>query len=169
MGIENILKREEEIVSLIFERIGNIPNLHILADNHQHRMGVISFYIDGLHFNLGVKMLNDRFGIQMRGGCSCAGTYGHILLHIPEEVSNEITHQIDSGDFSHKPGWIRFSIHPTMTNAEILEITDALIAMAENHQEWARDYEYLPKTNEFSHKSGDLSIASNVNRIMSQI
>jgi selenocysteine lyase/cysteine desulfurase len=169
MGIENILKREEEIVSLIFERIGNIPNLHILADNHQHRMGVISFYIDGLHFNLGVKMLNDRFGIQMRGGCSCAGTYGHILLHIPEEVSNEITHQIDSGDFSHKPGWIRFSIHPTMTNAEILEVTDALIAMAENHQEWARDYEYLPKTNEFSHKSGDLSIASNVNRIMSQI
>lgn len=169
MGVENILKREEEIVSLIFERIGNIPNLHILADNHQHRMGVISFYIDGLHFNLGVKMLNDRFGIQMRGGCSCAGTYGHILLHIPEEVSNEITHQIDSGDFSHKPGWIRFSIHPTMTNAEILEITDALIAMAENHQEWARDYEYLPKTNEFSHKSGDLSIASNVNRIMSQI
>ncbi|MDZ7846599.1 MAG: hypothetical protein U5L96_07440 [Owenweeksia sp.] len=49
---------------------------------HRQRLGVISFYIDDLHYNVGVKMLNDRFGIQTRGGCSCAGTYGHYLLNV---------------------------------------------------------------------------------------
>ncbi|RZL40009.1 MAG: aminotransferase class V-fold PLP-dependent enzyme, partial [Pedobacter sp.] len=113
MGVENILKREHEIVDLVFNQLKPISNLNILAGEHQDRLGVISFYIDDLHFNLGVKILNDRFGIQTRGGCSCAGTYGHYLLHVDEEKSHELTSKIDSGDLILKPGWIRMSIHPT--------------------------------------------------------
>ncbi|WP_162127442.1 aminotransferase class V-fold PLP-dependent enzyme [Flavobacterium phycosphaerae] len=152
MGVDNILKREHEIVDYIFSELNNIENLHILANQHQDRLGVISFYIDELHFNLGVKLLNDKFGIQTRGGCSCAGTYGHYLLHVDKETSNDLVCQITSGDLIKKPGWIRMSIHPTTTTAEIQMVCESIKALAKNHKEWGVDYEYNFKTNEFVHK-----------------
>ena len=59
MGVDNILKRENELVEYVFKRLENVENIKILAAQHKKRLGVISFYIDGLHFNLGVKLLND--------------------------------------------------------------------------------------------------------------
>ncbi len=158
MGVDKILEREHELVAYIFSRLQNIPNINILAPQHQDRLGVISFYIDDLHYNLGVKLLNDRFGIQTRGGCSCAGTYGHYLLHVDQETSHDIVCQISAGDLEHKPGWIRMSIHPTTTNAEIEYVCDCIIALAEHHKEWAKDYSYNCKTNEFTHKEAQDNI-----------
>jgi selenocysteine lyase/cysteine desulfurase len=153
MGVSNILKREHEIVDYVFSELGNIQNIHILAEEHHDRLGVISFYIDDLHFNLGVKLLNDKFGIQTRGGCSCAGTYGHILLNVNQETSQNLVCQIDSGDLIQKPGWIRMSIHPTTTNAEIEMVCQSIIALSENHKTWSLDYSYNKTTNEFCHKA----------------
>ena len=156
MGVENILEREHELVHYIFDRLEAVQNLHILAQQHKERLGVISFYIDDLHYNLAVKLLNDRFGIQTRGGCSCAGTYGHYLLHVDYETSHELTKEISIGDLVRKPGWIRMSIHPTTTDKEIEFVCDSLIALAQHHKLWAEDYKYDPKSNEFiyqSHKS----------------
>jgi selenocysteine lyase/cysteine desulfurase len=153
MGVENILKREHEIVDYIFSSLGNIPNINILAAQHQERLGVISFYIDDLHFNLGVKLLNDKYGIQTRGGCSCAGTYGHFLLHVDRETSSQLIDEISSGDLIRKPGWIRMSIHPTTTNEEIQWVCDSIITLAKNHQDWAKDYNYNKESNEFIHKN----------------
>jgi selenocysteine lyase/cysteine desulfurase len=152
MGVDNILKREHEIVNFVFDQLGNIENIKILAAEHQDRLGVISFYINELHFNLGVKMLNDKFGIQTRGGCSCAGTYGHYLLHVDVETSHNLVCQIDQGDLIQKPGWIRMSIHPTTTNEEIQFVCNSIKAVATNHQEWEKEYNYNSKTNEFEHK-----------------
>lgn len=151
MGVANILEREKEIVKYIFKELNKETNLVILAGQHQDRLGVISFYIDNLHYNLGVKILNDRFGIQTRGGCSCAGTYGHYLLHVDQDRSNAITCNINSGNLTVKPGWIRMSIHPTTTNDEIQYVCDAISSLARNHQEWSNDYEYNSKTNEYTH------------------
>lgn len=141
MGTENIEVREKEILEMIWLVLDGIPNLHILASEHRNRLGVVSFYIDDLHYNLGVKMLNDRFGIQTRGGCSCAGTYGHFLLNVTPEASMKITSQIDHGNCSLKPGWIRMSIHPTHTNREIEFILDAITQLAANHKNWSEDYD----------------------------
>lgn len=152
MGIQNMLKREEELLSLIFNRLHNIKGIHVLAPEQTHRLGVVSFYIENVHFNLGVKLLNDQFGIQVRGGCSCAGTYGHYLLEVDQNVSNILTAQISQGDLTNKPGWIRMSIHPTMTNEEIAYICDALESLVENHTEWSKDYKYDVRTNEFTHR-----------------
>jgi len=151
MGINNILHREEELIEYIFESLGNVPNIKILAPQQQDRLGVISFYIDNLHYNLGVKLLNDKFGIQTRGGCSCAGTYGHYLLHVDQEQSDLLTNKITAGDLIQKPGWIRMSIHPTTTSAEIAFVCDSIRALAENHEVWATDYNYNRKNNEFTH------------------
>jgi selenocysteine lyase/cysteine desulfurase len=152
MGIENILKREHEIVEYVFDALGNIQNIKILAGQHHDRLGVISFFIKDLHFNLGVKLLNDKFGIQTRGGCSCAGTYGHFLLHVDQEASNKLINEISLGDLIRKPGWIRMSIHPTTTTAEIEYVCSSIKSLAENHISWTLDYDYNKETNEFVHK-----------------
>ena len=153
MGVANILKREHELVEYVFEALNPNPNVVILAQEHQDRLGVISFYVKDLHFNLGVKMLNDKFGIQTRGGCSCAGTYGHYLLHVDQEASNNLVCQITSGDLMKKPGWIRMSIHPTTTTQEIAFVCQSINDLANHHQEWENDYQYNNKTNEFFHKN----------------
>ncbi|MDX5447830.1 MAG: aminotransferase class V-fold PLP-dependent enzyme [Bacteroidota bacterium] len=151
MGVRNILRREHEMIDDIFDRLESIPNLHILAGNTRDRLGVISFFIEGLHYNLGVKLLNDRFGVQVRGGCSCAGTYGHYLLNLSPDISQSIWTEIAHGDLSAKPGWIRMSIHPTMTDQEVEYICHAIREIAENHREWSEDYRYDKQTNEFFH------------------
>lgn len=150
MGVKNILTREHEMVDYVFENLSR-ENIHILAENCKDRLGVFSFYIDGLHYNLAVKLLNDHFGIQVRGGCSCAGTYGHYLLNVSEELSNSITNKINQGILNDKPGWVRMSIHPTMTNRELEFICDAICQVADNFEEWSKDYQYSSKTNEFTH------------------
>ena len=153
MGVENILKREHELVAIVFKKLESVSNIKILANQHRNRLGVISFYIDDLHYNLGVKLLNDRFGIQTRGGCSCAGTYGHFLLHVDQQMSRELTDEISIGELVRKPGWIRMSIHPTSTNEEIEFVCDSILALAKHHEDWAKDYEYARYNNEFVHKS----------------
>ena len=139
-------------VKITFNKLREIENLHILADNVEARIGVFSFYIDNIHHNLIVKLLNDRYGIQVRGGCSCAGTYGHYLLHVDKNHSKKITDKINKGDLSEKPGWVRMSIHPTMTNDELYYIIDAIKATSENIKQWEKDYIYSSKNNEFYHK-----------------
>ncbi|AYN03666.1 aminotransferase class V-fold PLP-dependent enzyme [Flavobacterium sp. 140616W15] len=153
MGVENMLQREHEIVDFVFNELNDIPNIKILASQHQERLGVVSFFIEDLHFNLGVKILNDRFGIQTRGGCSCAGTYGHFLLHVDQETSSKLIDQITIGDLIRKPGWIRMSIHPTTTSDEIAFVCNSIKQLAQNHKEWAQDYEYNKDTNEFIHEN----------------
>jgi len=152
MEVENILKREEEILQIIFERFSKMKDVEILEGVIKKRLGVISFIVNGAHYNLITKLLNDRFGIQMRGGCSCAGTYGHMLLHVDETRSYEILNSIHSGDMLCKPGWIRLSVHPTMANIEIYFIMDAIELTALHFREWAKDYTYDSEANEYSFK-----------------
>ncbi len=153
MSVEKMREREGELVKIAFDEMRKIPGLHILADNVEERLGAISFYVDDIHYNLIVKLLNDRYGIQTRGGCSCAGTYGHYLLHVSPELSKKITDKINHGDFSEKPGWVRISIHPTMTNEEIFYIINALKEIVDNIDDWQTDYDYDIHKNEFFHKS----------------
>jgi len=153
MGTKNIHQREKALTNQAFEGFSKIDGLHILADNVKDRLGIISFYLDNVHFNLVVKLLNDRFGIQVRGGCACAGTYGHYLLDVSYDKSSKITEKINSGDLSEKPGWIRLSLHPTMTDSELKFIINAVGEIAKNHELWSEDYIYINNTNEFRHKS----------------
>jgi selenocysteine lyase/cysteine desulfurase len=153
MGVENILKREEELLNVALTEFRKIPRVHLLANDITERLGIISFYVEDIHYNLMVKLLNDRYGIQVRGGCSCAGTYGHYLLHVDPTRSRRITEKIDEGDLSEKPGWVRLSLHPTMTNDELYYIMNAIQEIVEKIGEFAKDYSYSNKTNEYYHKN----------------
>jgi selenocysteine lyase/cysteine desulfurase len=151
MGVVNIQKREKELAQIAFDGLKEIPGVHILAENVRDRLGILSFYIDNVHYNLVVKLLSDRFGVQVRGGCACAGTYGHFLLDVSYEQSREITDRITHGDLSQKPGWIRLSLHPTMRNEELDIVLEAISQIALNHVQWSKDYLYNKHTNEFIH------------------
>ncbi|MCF8295139.1 MAG: aminotransferase class V-fold PLP-dependent enzyme [Bacteroidales bacterium] len=152
MGVEQIKAREDELLKIAFPAMKAIPGVRILANHSEERLGVISFYIENLHYNLLVKLLNDRYGVQVRGGCACAGTYGHFLLDVTYEMSHSITEKINQGDLSLKPGWVRLSLHPTMTNAELLHILKGIQEIALNFESWKLDYIYNKRNNEFAHK-----------------
>jgi selenocysteine lyase/cysteine desulfurase len=149
MGINNILKREKEQLSLLFSHLEKIPEVHILAGNIKDRIGIVSFYLETIHYNLIVRLLNDRYGIQVRGGCSCAGTYGHYLLNIDKTTSKQITEKITNGDMTAKPGWVRFSIHPIMTDEEILTFIQAIREIIANIDEWKKGYVYDSASNDY--------------------
>jgi selenocysteine lyase/cysteine desulfurase len=151
MGVENIMKREDELLQMALPGLRSIEGIEILANNVDDRLGVISFYHPEIHFNLFVKLLNDRFGVQTRGGCACAGTYGHYLLEVSYDQSREITEKINHGDLSDKPGWVRWSLHPTVTDEEVRSILHAVKEVTLHFREWTADYVYLSNRNEYVH------------------
>jgi hypothetical protein len=69
------------------------------------------------------------------------------FLHVDQETSHKLIDEITLGTFR-KPGWIRMSVHPTTTNAEIEFVCTSIKALAENHKTWALDYTYSRDTNE---------------------
>jgi len=162
MGVEAMARREDAIVAYAMGALGEIPRVHVLAPGCRHRLAILSFYVEDLHYNLVVKLLNDRFGVQSRGGCSCAGTYGHYLLNVDPQRSKRITDRIDRGDLSEKPGWVRLSFHPTSTMAEVRHCIEAVREIVRNGEAWAREYTYSPHSNEYAHNGGTRDVAGRV-------
>jgi selenocysteine lyase/cysteine desulfurase len=153
MDTEKMKFRESYLAEKVWQGLFNVPGLHMLADQLKDRLCIFSFYLEQAHYNLVVKLLSDRYGIQTRGGCSCAGTYGHYLLEVSQEQSKEITSAIDTGINENKPGWIRMSLHPIMKDEEVDLIVEAIRDIAINIKDYSKDYFYDSKKNEYFHKS----------------
>lgn len=151
MGLGAIAEREDAIVRQVFDGLEGVSGVHILAPAHKKRLAVFAFVIDGLHYNLVTRLLNDRYGIQVRGGCACAGTYGHMLFGIDRAQSKAITTKITQGDLSEKPGFVRMSLNPTTSDETIAYILSAIRDVARHGAEWAKEYTYDSSTNEFAY------------------
>ncbi|SFW27584.1 aminotransferase class V-fold PLP-dependent enzyme [Cellulophaga fucicola] len=149
MNVSKIQKREEELLEISYKNLLEVNGLHILGDISVPRIGCISFTVENIHYNLLVRLLNDRFGIQVRGGWSCASTYGHYLFDIDKKESKKITRNIIRKDLTNKPGWVRLSLHPLMTNKELLFICDAIKEIQQKIVLWKKDYQYNQATNEW--------------------
>jgi len=150
MTTDKIKERETFMLNYFFPKLRKIDGIKILADNETNRLPVFSFYHPNIHYNLIVKILSDYYGVQVRGGCACAGTYGHYLLEVTYEKSKKITEKINQGDLSEKPGWVRISFHPTNTNEEMDLVINAIEDVIKNYKIFEKNYSYNPKTNEFS-------------------
>ena len=158
MGVDKIEQREHEMNTMVFNELSGIDNLHLLAENHRDRLSIFSFYIDHTHYNLVVKILNDYFGIQARGGCSCAGTYGHYLLEVDQPKSQQIREEIKHGNLFDRPGWIRMSLHPTTSNDEVRYICEAIKNVATNIDRFKADYTFCAVNKEYQHKNDNKTI-----------
>ncbi len=152
--LDDLEAREEAIVPYAMDALERIPGLHLLARGQRRRLAILSFHVEGIHYNLMVRLLSDRFGVQSRGGCSCAGTYGHYLLNVDPTMSKAITDRIDFGDLSAKPGWVRLSFHPTTTWADIDQSVEAVREVVAHAAAWGADYRYSPVSNEYTHRDG---------------
>ncbi len=126
MGTDNIQAMKSQLMDILWTELAAFEGIDILAEDHRVRQGILSFRGKGIHYHEVVQQLNDTYGIQSRGGCSCAGTYGHYLLGVNQARSKHITDLIDAGDDSEKPGWVRISIHPTMLAEEVLYIASSI-------------------------------------------
>lgn len=151
MDPEKMKKREGELLHRAFDAFAEMERLDIVGgtDRFISRIGALSFNVKGLHYNLVVRLLNDYFGIQARGGWSCASTYCHYLFDMDSENSRKLTEGISQSNLTGKPGWVRLSLHPTMTDKELDFCMEAVREIVEKGEEWGRDYHYEPTNNEY--------------------
>ncbi|WP_144392729.1 aminotransferase class V-fold PLP-dependent enzyme [Pleionea sediminis] len=160
MGVDKIEQREKELRELLMDELSKNSKIKMLEDNVRSRLCIVSFYVLGLHHNLIVRLLNDRFGVQTRGGCSCAGTYGHILLDVDQITSSAITSKIDSGDLTDKPGWVRVSFHPTSKDEDVIRVANAIHQVIENAEEWSKNYSFNTGSGEFEPRQDHIDYLS---------
>ncbi len=130
VGVERIRAREGDFIQRAVESWSQNPNLHILGNKKAWRLSIVSFVVrhgDGaLHHNFIVALLNDLFGIQARGGCSCAGPYGHRLLGIDLDTSRRFECAIGAGGEGIKPGWVRVNFNYFISETVFQFIIDAV-------------------------------------------
>jgi selenocysteine lyase/cysteine desulfurase len=159
VGVDVIREHEEDFWRRAVERWRANPNLEILGNLDADRLSIVSFVVrrDGglyLHHNFVVAVLNDLFGIQARGGCSCAGPYGHRLLGIDLERSHEFEREIARGCEGIKPGWTRVSFNYFISEEVFRYIVDAVDLVATDGWKLLPLYRFDPVTGLWRHRDG---------------
>ncbi len=158
VGVEAIRAREEAYIDRAIAAWSAEPAIGILGNPALPRLSIVSFTIrhDGryLHHNLVVALLNDLFGIQSRGGCSCAGPYGHRLLGIDIETSHAFEREIARGCEGIKPGWIRVNFNYFISEAVFDFLVRAVALIARDGWRLTPWYRFVPATGLWRHSVG---------------
>jgi hypothetical protein len=158
VGVDAIREREHAFIRRALRRWEANPSIEILGSHEADRLSIVSFVVrhEGryLHHNYVVALLNDLFGIQARGGCSCAGPYGHRLLGIDLETSHEFEREIARGCEGIKPGWVRVNFNYFISEAVFSFILDAVDLVAREGWRLLPEYAFDPATGLWHHRAG---------------
>jgi len=158
VGTDLIAAREERLWRAALERWSANPRIEILGNQHSARLSIVSFRIRTgplyLHHNFVVAVLNDLFGIQARGGCSCAGPYGHRLLAIDAARSHAFRDEISLGCEGIKPGWTRVNFNYFISDVTRDYLIDAVDLVAAEGHRLLPDYLFDPHTGLWRHRAG---------------
>jgi selenocysteine lyase/cysteine desulfurase len=158
VGWQNIREREEAFTKRAIARWRNNPNIQILGNLDAWRLSIVSFMVrhnDGyLHYVFVVALLNDLLGVQARGGCSCAGPYGHRLLGIDPTTSGRMLCAILAGQEGARPGWVRINFNYFISEASFEFLLDAVDFVAEHGWKLLPYYRFNPKTGSWVHRDG---------------
>lgn len=153
IGIERIETIESDYLRRAIDRWRTNPNLMLLGRLDTRRLGIVSVVFRGIHHELAVALLNDRYGIQVRGGCMCAGPYGHELLHIDEMHSKFIRDLLDHGRSAAKPGWVRISLGATVTEEDFRTLLEAVEFVAQDGKRLESEYAYEENHNTWQYRN----------------
>ena len=158
-GIDLIKRREDELLNRAFRSWGEHPRIDILGNRDVDRLSIVSFTIRAteggyLHHNAVVAILNDLFGIQSRGGCSCAGPYGHRLLGIDIEQSHAFESQIRIGCEGIKPGWVRVNFNYFIEDEVADYIIESVRLVADSGERLLPLYRFEPSSGLWRHHLG---------------
>lgn len=159
VGVDVINAHEEDFWRRAVDRWRRNPNLEILGNLDAKRLSIVSFVVRKpsgrfLHHNFVVAILNDLFGIQARGGCSCAGPYGHRLLGIGLERSHEFEQEIARGCEGIKPGWARVSFNYFISETVFEYVVEAVDLVATHGWRLLPAYRFDPLTGLWRHRDG---------------
>jgi selenocysteine lyase/cysteine desulfurase len=158
VGWQTIKEKEHGLILRAIESWGENPNIRILGNPKAWRLSIVSFVIEHgkrwLHHNFVVALLNDLFGIQARGGCSCAGPYGHRLLGIDLVRSHEFEREIVRGCEGVKPGWARVNFNYFISQETYDFIVEAVHLVANEGWKLLPDYEFEPLSGQWRHRKG---------------
>ena len=159
VGVATIKAHEESYWRRAVAKWAANPSIQVLGNTHSDRLSILSFVIRRpdaryLHHNFVVALLSDLFGIQSRGGCSCAGPYGHRLLGIDIARSHEFEHEINRGCEGIKPGWTRVSFNYFISETVFQYLVDAVDLVAEHGWKLLPEYRFNPATGLWRHHLG---------------
>ncbi len=158
VGSAEIERREHGFIQRAVATWSKNPRIKILGSNEAKRLSIVSFMIrhgEGyLHHNYVVALLNDLFGIQARGGCSCAGPYGHRLLGIDLATSRHFEEAISCGIEGVKPGWTRVNFNYFISEFVFDFILHAVLWVADHGWKLLPYYEFEPLTALWLHQGG---------------
>jgi selenocysteine lyase/cysteine desulfurase len=159
LGTDVIRAHEADFVRRAVGAWADNPALEVLGNIDAERLSIVSFTVRApsgryLHHNAVVAMLNDLFGIQARGGCSCAGPYGHRLLGISLDRSHEYEAQITAGCEGIKPGWVRVNFNSFISEAVFAYLVEAVDLLARYGWALLEDYRFDLATGLWRHRAG---------------
>jgi selenocysteine lyase/cysteine desulfurase len=167
VGPKLIQARERAFLRRAVEAWRVVPTISILGDLDSERLSIVSFVVNRgdntgdntgddhyLHHNFVVALLNDLFGIQARGGCSCAGPYGHRLLGIDVARSRRFEQEILAGWEGIKPGWVRVSFNYSLSDTVVDYIVDAVTFVATHGWSLLPHYRFDPTKGLWRHRDG---------------
>ena len=169
VGPARISEREHGFVTRAISTWEQHPNINVLGSHEADRLSIVSFVIrhddQYLHHNFVVALLNDVFGIQSRGGCSCAGPYGHRLLGIDLDRSHEFQREINRGCEGIKPGWVRVNFNYFIDEATFEYIVAAVDLIASEGVHLLPSYRFEPDTGLWHHERGDTGPSMSLHEI----
>ncbi|MAT17106.1 MAG: aminotransferase [Leifsonia sp.] len=159
VGVDVIAARERDFLSRAISVWQRHPQIQVLGSPTAERLSIVSFVVrrpDGryLHHNAVVAILNDLFGIQSRGGCSCAGPYGHRLLGIDLERSHAFEREIARGCEGIKPGWVRVNFNYFLEEEVFRYIVEAITLVADHGHKLLPRYRFDAATGLWRHRDG---------------
>ncbi|HEU5484145.1 MAG TPA: aminotransferase, partial [Microlunatus sp.] len=164
VGVEVIRARESAVLARVLGTWRAVPSMEILGNLAAERLSIVSFVVRApgaggragryLHHNFVVALLNDLFGIQSRGGCSCAGPYGHRLLGIDLDRSHEFEREISGGCEGIKPGWVRVNVNYFVSDVVVDYLIKAVVFVAEHGWRLLGDYRFDVATGRWHHRAG---------------
>ncbi len=159
VGTDTIREQEDRHLSRAVATWNEEPAIELLGNLEAPRLSIVSFVVRSpsgryLHHNYVVALLNDLFGIQSRGGCSCAGPYGHRLLGIDIERSHEFEREIAGGCEGIKPGWVRVNFNYFVSDAVADYIVEAVRLVARDGWRLLGDYCFETATGLWRHRAG---------------
>ncbi|MEO7129980.1 MAG: aminotransferase class V-fold PLP-dependent enzyme [Dermatophilaceae bacterium] len=159
VGVPVIRALEEDFLGRAISAWQEEPAIEVLGNLDAERLSILSFVVHGrdghyLHHNFVVAVLNDLFGIQSRGGCSCAGPYGHSLLGIDLETSHEFEREVGRGCEGIKPGWVRINVNYFISEAVFTYLVEAVRLVARDGWRLLGDYRFDPATGRWRHQDG---------------
>ena len=172
IGTQTIEKLEHSYIQRAIDRLSALPNFEVLGSVSAQRLSILSFNIrhqeSVLHYGFVVALLNDVFGIQARGGCSCAGPYGHQLLDLSMEKSSALENQLHQGNMVLRPGWTRLNFNYFIDENTFEYLLAALALIAEHGWRLLACYQFNQNSGTWEYAAGAKVTTSSLNDLLAE-